>query len=377
MTKRVRKLRLRTLVAAALVVALGAFAAVRREPSAQAETTRPKHPRPSGSAHRHRSHRDVSLASPWASRDACLAALKSGGAPRETGTARIGAWNLHWFPDGRPGNGASSRGADLDWLACAIAWMRVDVLAVEEIKRPPRGTEGLAALTTKLDALTSGAWRWVLDDCPRASGQHVGLLYDSRRVKLGAVATIAALNPRGGACEDELRPGLSGYFTFPGGLDLSVIAAHLKSGVDERALSDRARSFTAFAEAVRVTATANGDSDVLLLGDMNSMGCESCEPRVSPAAELARTDAILAGLGVPIARVPATVDCSHHYKKTSALLDWASRSALTELPRGARMVVSGACGEVGCEALSSGLQSQEHLSDHCGIYVDVEDTDRD
>jgi len=377
MAKRATKLRVRTLVVAALVVAFGAFVAARPETNARADETRAPRPPPPGNAEPRRKHRDVPPASPWASHDACLTALKNGGAAREGRTARIGAWNLHWFPDGRPGDRPSSRGADLDWLACTIAWMRLDVLAIEEIKRPPRGTEGLDSLKTKLDALTNGAWRSVLDDCPRASGQHVGLLYDSRRVKLVSSATIAALNPRGDACKDELRPGLSGYFTFPGGLDLSVIAAHLKSGSDERALTDRARSFTAFAEAVRSATTASGDRDVLLLGDMNTMGCEGCEPRVSPAAELSRTDALLAGLGAPVSRVPATVDCSHHYKKTSPLLDWASRSDLSELPTGAQLVVSGACGELGCEALSSGLASQQSLSDHCPIYVDLADEDRD
>jgi len=243
MTKRRKSFRARTLALAALVVALGAAVVARREPNAHADASRHPHPHPHASAHSRRPHRAVPLTSPWASRDACLAALKAGGSERRAGSARIGAWNLHWFPDGRPGDAVATGGADLDWLACAIAWMRVDVLAIEEIKRPPRGTEGLDALTHKLDALTGGTWRPLLDDCPQASGQHVGLLYDTRRVKLVSSATIGELNPRGQACKDELRPGLAGYFVFPGGLDLSVIAAHLKSGNDARAIEDRARSF--------------------------------------------------------------------------------------------------------------------------------------
>jgi endonuclease/exonuclease/phosphatase family metal-dependent hydrolase len=377
MTKRGPRFRVRTLIAAALVIALGAVVAARREPDAHADAPPRSRPRPRGGTHSHHAHREVPPASPWASRDACLAALKAGGSERRAGGARIGAWNLHWFPDGRPGDRPSARGADLDWLACAVAWMRVDVLAVEEIKRPPRGTEGLDALTRKLDGLTFGTWRSLLDDCPEASGQHVGLLYDSRHVKLVSSATIGELNPRGEPCKDELRPGLAGYFTFPGGLDLSVVAAHLKSGSDARALEERARSFAAFADAVRITGTASRDRDVLLLGDMNTMGCEDCEPSVTFAAELARTDAIFAGLRGPVTRVPPTIDCSHHYKKTSALLDWAAKSDLGELPAGARVVISGACGELGCDALSSGLASQEQLSDHCPIWLDLDDVDRD
>jgi endonuclease/exonuclease/phosphatase family metal-dependent hydrolase len=377
MPKRVTKTRARALIAATLVLVLGALVATRREPNARADSPRKRHRHPADSSHPHRARRDVPPTSVWASRDACLMALKSGGAARDGRTARIGAWNLHWFPDGRPGDQPSTSGADLDWLACTIAWMRVDVLAIEEVKRPPRGKDGLDALTAKLDALTGGAWRSVLDDCPRASGQHVGFLYDTRHVKLVASTTIGALNPRGEACKDELRPGLSGYFRFPAGLDLSVIAVHLKSGKDERAFADRARSFTAFSEAVRAASIANGDRDVLLLGDMNSMGCDTCEPLVSPSAELVRTDALFAGIGPGVARVPSTLSCSHCFKKATTLLDWAARSELTELPQAARVTVSGACGELGCDALTSGLASQEHLSDHCPIYVDLHDEDRD
>jgi len=128
---------------------------------------------------------------------------------------------------------------------------------------------------------------------------------------------------------------------------------------------------------VRIAGTASHDRDVLVLGDMNTMGCEGCEPAVTFTAELARTDAIFAGLPVPVTRVPPSIDCSHHYKKASTLLDWAAKSDLGELPAGARVVVSGFCGELGCDALSSGLAAQEALSDHCPIWIELDDADRD
>jgi endonuclease/exonuclease/phosphatase family metal-dependent hydrolase len=381
--KRVALTRARWLVAGLLLIGLAALAAGRRGSKAG------NHPDPHG--HRRARHGDarraprragterhhaIPPASPWASREACLAALTHGRAPRAAGKARIGAWNLHWFPDGRPGD-TPSGGADIEWLACAIAWMNVDVLALEEVKRPPRGDEGLAELRRALERLTGSTFRTVLDTCPLASGQHVGLLYDEQRVKVGPTLTIGALNPRGDACKDELRPGLSGYFRFPGGLDLSVIAAHLKSGSDPRAIEERARSFGAFAEAARVASAAARDADVLLLGDMNSMGCATCAPEVSPSAELTRADAIFAALAPPVARLPASPACSHHFKSRSTLLDWAAKSDLSELPAGTSVTVSGACGELGCEALSAGLAAQAALSDHCPIWLDLDDIDRD
>ena len=372
---------------AALVVVLTGYLTLGRDGGAKADPERRERkrhaPRSTHPGEHHggprapRTGRALANDSPWASPDACRAALGRGGSTRSPGTARIGAWNLHWFPDGRPGDGPAPEGADIGWLACAIAWMRLDVLAVEEIKRPPRGAMGLAELVHELDKLTGGDWRSTLDDCPLASGQHVGLLHDAKRVKLAHRSTVGALNPRGSACKDELRPGIAGYFAFPGGLDLTVVGVHLKSGTDGRAIEDRARSFAAFAEAVATTRRAAADQDVLLLGDMNSMGCDECSPAVSPQAELTRTDALLASLGVPVSRVPAAPACSHHYKGRSTLLDWAARSDLAELPQSAAVTVSGPCGELGCDELPSGLPAQARLSDHCPIWVDLEDTDRD
>jgi endonuclease/exonuclease/phosphatase family metal-dependent hydrolase len=255
--------------------------------------------------------------------------------------------------------------------------MQLDVLAIEEIKRPPRGEQGLSELRSKLDGLTGGSWQAALDDCPRASSQHVGLLWNAKRATLRSKSVVGELNPLGGPCERQLRPGLAGYFGFPGGLDLSVIAAHLKSGADEHALQTRAHSFEAISAAIAGQGKRTNDHDVLVLGDMNTMGCEECAPVVSSAAELTRVDALLAAAQVPVARVAATPGCSHRYEHRSALLDWAARSDLAELPAGRSAVVSGVCAELGCDDLGEHLAAQRHLSDHCPIWLDLDDQDRD
>jgi len=38
---------------------------------------------------------------------------------------RVGPWNVRWFPDN----------TDLDWLACTITWMNLDILAVQEFRK--------------------------------------------------------------------------------------------------------------------------------------------------------------------------------------------------------------------------------------------------
>jgi endonuclease/exonuclease/phosphatase family metal-dependent hydrolase len=376
--RRVRSLRVRTLAGALVFVGLVALAALRR-PSNARERSEPheRHAEHAQGHGREHAQKPLSPASPWASPAACQNALARGGAERPAGVARVGAWNLHWFPDGRPGEPAPDGGADLAWLACAIAWMKLDVLAVEEIKRPPRGQDGLVELAQKLDALTGGRWQSLLDDCPHASAQHVGLLYDAKRVTLRSHAVVGALNPLGSPCESQLRPGLAGYFAFPGGLDLSVVAAHLKSGADERSFNDRARSFAAFGAAATNESARTHDHDVLFFGDMNTMGCETCDPPIPPAAELARGDAVFAAAGVPLERVAAAPACSLRYAGRSVLLDWAAKSDLGELRAGRRVVVSGPCGELGCDALGSDSPAQRRLSDHCPVWLDLDDVDRD
>jgi hypothetical protein len=88
-------------------------------------------------------------------------------------------------------------------------------------------------------------------------------------------------------------------------------------------------------------------------------------------------DALLARFSPPIARVAAEPACSHHYAGRSALLDWAAKSDLGELPNERRVTVSGVCAELGCDHLSARLPAQKQLSDHCPIWLDVKDEDRD
>jgi endonuclease/exonuclease/phosphatase family metal-dependent hydrolase len=340
----------------------------------------PKTPKPRASSERDRRPDPVPSAlagSPWASLASCRAALASAPSPRPKGVARIGAWNLRWFPDGGPGERPKEQGSDLDWLACSIAWLRVDVLAVEEIKagvRPRRALEDLAA---RLSALTGSRFRTLLDDCPKSSSQKVGMLYDERRVTLGKQATLAELNPHGEPCKDQLRPGLAAHFRFPGGLDLTVVATHLKSGGERRSFELRGRSFGAFGAAVASAKALAGDADVLLIGDMNTMGCADCSPAITGSEELAGVDRTLAASSPPLRRLATAPGCSHSYSGRKTLLDWAAASDLAELPSGRSASVSGYCAALGCETSESPPRATRSLSDHCPVVVDIDDLDRD
>jgi endonuclease/exonuclease/phosphatase family metal-dependent hydrolase len=373
------------LVGLGMLVVLGATRAEkdtpepRKSPSAR-KSKLPKAPKPRASTARPRRPAPMPSAlagSPFAGPDACRAALAGAPNARAKGVARIGAGNLHWFPDGGPGERAPEDAADLDWLACSIAWLRVDVLAVEEIKAGRRPRQALDELAARLSKLTGSPFRTLLDECPKASSQKVGFLFDERRATLVRHATLAELNPHGEPCKDQLRPGLAGYFRFPGGLDLTVVAAHLKSGGERRSYELRARSFQAFGAATASAKTLGGDADVLFIGDMNTMGCPDCSPKVAQGEELAAVDRVLGASTPPLRRIVSSPACSHSYSGEKSLLDWAAAVDLAELPAGRVATVSGYCASLGCDTASEPPRSTLRLSDHCPVVVDVDDVDRD
>jgi endonuclease/exonuclease/phosphatase family metal-dependent hydrolase len=215
--------------------------------------------------------------SAFASPESCAALVgKQQRLPRAPQVARFASWNLHWFPDGKPGSDGA--GSDLGWLACALAWLDADVIAVQEVKQTPPARAALEQLLRELNRLSAGRYVSRLDDCGSRVPQHVGLIWNEARVKASNLGDVAALNPSGEACGKQLRPGLSARLRFRGGLDLTVISAHFKSMADERALDLRESTFAAVPGVLRDLSQRAGDSDLLLLGDLNTMGCDDCTP---------------------------------------------------------------------------------------------------
>jgi endonuclease/exonuclease/phosphatase family metal-dependent hydrolase len=295
--------------------------------------------------------------------------------PRAPSVARIGSWNLHWFPDGKPGRGEDGEGTDLPWLACAITFLDLDVLAAQEVKGTRRAREALSTLVSLLDRSTGGSWQVTVDDCPESSGQHVAVLYDSKRARRLGGATLAALNPHGEACKDQLRPGLDAYLGFRGGLDLHVVSVHLKAGGKARDIALRQRSFESFSEAFAAAQLTAPDRDVLVLGDLNTMGCPDCSPPKSSTAELAELGPLLAREG--FRKLESDLACSFHFQGAGTLLDGAGVSSGFLEAEGVTLRVGGPCAELGCERAPERHPARSALSDHCPVYVDLPDRDLD
>jgi endonuclease/exonuclease/phosphatase family metal-dependent hydrolase len=322
---------------------------------------------------------DPAFVSPEQCRSALGASRPS---PRVREIARVGSYNLRWFPDGRPGHvGAGHANKDLGWLACAIASLDVDVLAVQEIKASDRTREVTRQLMMQLDRLTGGRWQARIDDCPDSQELHVGFFYDAARVQAGHWQTLGELNPLGSACANQLRPGLAGYFTFQGGLDLHIVSVHLKSTRSRRSLGLRARSLERLPAALARLKAGLHDDDVLVVGDYNTMGCgKDCTPPVSPDQELARVRRTLAGPALHLRVVPSDSDCTEYYGGRATRLDlFAAADTMDELLPASTVHVRGACLELGCRRARADQMplALGRLSDHCPIVLDLIDRDLD
>lgn len=318
--------------------------------------------------------------SPWASRAACLARVRAGGRlPRSAGRARLVAWNVRWFPDGGPGKGPSEHPTDVEWLACALAYLDADVFALAEVKAYPRAQQKLDQVRARLDAFTQGSHQARLDDCQPAAAQHVALLWNAKRVKAQDFEVFAELNPLYGPCQSLLRPGLGARFRFSGGLDVEVVAVHLKSGEDPRAQALRERSTSRLRDVLEAVKRRHQDDDLIVLGDFNVMGCPHCSPPNDGAAERQTLSSRLAQGKIPFSVLPTKPACSHYFSSKAGLLDLVvAPSAVRELGTAPEVSASGLCGELACSPLPRALPAaHRELSDHCPIVVDLLDQDLD
>jgi len=315
------------------------------------------------------------LKGPFGSPEACAAAWaersQSVREARGKRGPRVGTWNVRWFPLGSKDGKNLAEHTDIAWLACAIALLDVDVLAVQEFLDSPEARAAALDLIAQLDALIGGRHRLELDDCAGGGRQHVGLLWNEQRVKVEGLRSIAALNPTGSMCGSSLRPGFGGRARFSDGTDLHVISVHLDSGEEARDFEHRATSIHTLRELL--PALRSSDQDVLVLGDYNAMGCSKCAPAVSASDELSKLDATIAGLSLHRLEHALGNRCTHYYRGNAGLLDLALASASLK-ERVVRTGAAGVCEALACERPKRGERplAWDTLSDHCPVIVQLE-----
>lgn len=300
----------------------------------------------------------------WSSPEACEAAIASVVAQPRDNILRIASWNLHWFPDARSDEPSKAGGTDVRWMACAMASLRADVIAVQEVVTHQRGRAALSRLIERLDHHTGGRFRFEGDECPDDRRQHVGFLVNEARVRMDAFRSVAELNPYGSACARRLRPGLIGRIT-QGTLQLDVLTVHLDSGNEGRDYEHRLQGLRRITEEFPATRA----TPLLALGDFNTMGCEDCDPVRSADDESADLHAIVTrGAYEAVAAKDNRPLCSEHFEGRAQLLD----RAITTLPSSrVAMEAAGLCAELACQRPRTTSPALSRLSDHCPIVVSI------
>ncbi|MFO0696225.1 MAG: endonuclease/exonuclease/phosphatase family protein [Polyangiales bacterium] len=293
------------------------------------------------------------------SASACEAFVARRDPARPPSLHRVATWNVRWFPRGRPSGREAATGTDVAWLACAIAALDVDVLAVQEFVLDAAGRAKVDELLGALRRHTGAEWKSAFDECPSDGRQHVGFLWNSSRVPSAAHRVLASVNPSGGACGNNLRPGLALEVEL-GGSRVTLVTAHLDSGTSERDSENRRRSYEALARETRRR------GPVVVLGDLNTMGCEACTPTTSADDELAALERTMRPAG--LRHLGTTPGCTEYSGSHVATLDHVLVAGFERARP--RAFVSGPCGATGCQRSRGGSAYREALSDHCPVVLE-------
>jgi endonuclease/exonuclease/phosphatase family metal-dependent hydrolase len=318
----------------------------------------------------------VAKDSPWASRAACEAELERRRATETRDSSpRMATWNVRYFPDGSE-HGVEDQPTDLDWLACSIALLDVDVLAVQEFKADARARDAVQRLLRRLGELTSRRYRLELARCEPSDVQHPGLLYDERRVTAEHLRDLPELNPDE-KCSNSASPGFAAYLSFQGGPDLHVIVVHAYAGNGRREHAKRGQFLKALESSVGELARVVPDPDLVVTGDFNTSGCRDCSPALDSAAEARTLAERVAAFAAPLRSVPSSGGCSFAGQEPALLDHFLVSASLQELPRDAKAVVSGFCGESECREVFPKAKAERALSDHCPVVLQLQNRDLD
>jgi len=315
--------------------------------------------------------------STWTSRSDCETLLSE----RTQGATvpRIGTWNIRYFPDSQEGPQTDQdKTTDVPWVACAIASLDVDVLAVQEFKKTDLAIQKQAELVDRLNELTSGDWQIKLAPCNPAEVQHPGFVYDASRVTGTNFREIPILNPNP-VCDNVASPGFGGYFKLTGGPDFHLIAVHLTAGDGLTSIEGRDYSLSVLQDVVDEAVSIVLDLDVFFIGDFNTSGCPDCNPSVSSAQEVSELGQTVAAMPTPLRLLGASESCSRHVDNDPPLMDhFVVAQSTAEVSSANVAHVSGICEATACGRLRNWLEdARDRLSDHCPVTLDLAAQDDD
>ncbi len=319
----------------------------------------------------------------WQSPMHCNHVVENGGrmAVPASDVIRLGTWNIRWFPHGSPPDrpNHSPMPTDLEWLACTLVWMQPDVLMVQESLTTDKAQAAWGRVLAELGRRTEAAWQWSVQQCGKPESHHVGVLWNTSRVTLSDVQSLWALNGHATSsqnpCEGGLRPGHYArvHSTSQPGADFHVIGLHLKSGPTVAAVQDRHAALNRIDTALaRFLET---DRDVIILGDLNTMGAGD---RRSRQTELKYLKRMVAKEAPGFRDLSLKPRCSHYFRGRVRWLDHVliAKDMAEVQTRSAR--VTGYCAVAGCRPIEGAYPlAYRRLSDHCPVIIEIHNQDRD
>ncbi len=299
-------------------------------------------------------------------------------APGDSAGIRVATWNIRWFPKGCPDpSECPGRQTDVRSLANTIAGERLDLVALQEILSDEPSRPAMASLIGRLDSLTGGSWNIDLQECGPPEAQRVGFLWNAARLELSGMVDVGQLNGEwektGEACAENLRPGRYAYVrSSNGGVDFHVYTVHFDSGrrdKDYQNRRDAARRIPTLLQAENAD-----DTDIVLLGDFNTMG------RSEPAEITAEEEYAIFDTDITPAfsRLPIEPFCTEYYRGRGGVLDHILVSS-GMLEAGRASTSAGYCASYQCADLDSENMPAEYvtISDHCPVVLEINDEDID
>lgn len=319
----------------------------------------------------------------WAGREQCEKVVNRGSrmALPSSSRLRVTTWNLRWFPTGKPADQPEDVGepTDLEWLTCAIRWMQIDIVALQEILATPEATRALKILTDNLTTQTGQTWRWYRQPCGRPDDHHVGLVWNETLVSLTNFDSLWQFNSKAidgsNPCTYGLRPGQYAWVQSrtADGVDFHLVTLHLKSGPTVFDVEERHKALNRIDEAM--APFLEQDQDVVIVGDFNTMGAGNWNSRQAEIKNLRRH---LEKEKPGFVDLEPTPQCSHYFRGRGSWLDHVLVSrGMQEIPE-TSVQVTGYCAVAGCRRIRGDYPpAYRQLSDHCPIVLEIENQDQD
>ena len=314
----------------------------------------------------------------WASRSGCQKVVQAGGrmAITTNDQLRVATWNIRWFPYGQPNRAQKpNSGTDRSWLACSIFWMNIDVLAVQE-SLSKKSKSAWKEVRGLLEGMTGISWRWMSQQCGNLT---IGFLWNTKRVEIQQVKSLKAFNIRAqqsdSPCAGGLRPGFYAYVQSlqKPGADFHLISLHLKSGPTVAALEERQKALNRIDKTVKPFLLQ--DKDIVILGDLNTMGAGDNASRKSELKYMRR---MVSKEKPGFQDLPITPRCTHYFRGRGGWLDHilVNHGMAEVRTRSAR--VTGYCAIAQCQRIKGDYPlAYERLSDHCPVVIDIANKDQD